>query len=160
LRLTPAIDQDEPGAARRFRRSVTAEIVLGVVILGLASGFRLTPPPRAIASTVSEAYVHLHGPTVMADVTLRPGRAGANQVEIVLMSMEGGAVDPLEVRIAFSDPTRGIEPIRLDATRDGADWAAGPVTLPVGGHWTVRLDVLVSDFAKDAIEADLTVPGG
>lgn len=160
LRLTPAIERGAPGATRRFRRSALAEILLGFVILGLASGFRLTPPPRAIEAAASEAYVHLHGPTVMADVTLRPGRPGANRVEIVLMSPEGGPVDPLEVRISFADPARGIEPIRLEATRDGPDWAAGPVTLPAGGHWTVRLDVLVSDFVKDAIEADLTLPGG
>ena len=113
---------------------------------------------RALAAASSEAYVHLHGQTVMADVTLHPGRPGANRVEIVLMSPEGGAIDPLEVRIAFSDPARGIEPIRLDAAREGPNWAAGPVTLPADGHWTVRLDVLVSDFAKDAIEADLTLP--
>lgn len=159
-RLTPAIERGETGATRRLRRSVAAEIVLGLAILGIASGFRLTPPPRATAAAASNAYVHLHGSTVMADVTLQPGRPGANRVEIVLTSPEGGAVDPLEVRIAFADPGRGIEPIRLDATRDGPDWSAGPVTLPVGGHWTVRLDVLVSDFAKEAIEADLILPDG
>lgn len=161
VRLTPAIERGETDAARRFRRSVTVEILLGVVVLCLASGFRLTPPPRAIAAAASaEAYVHLHGPTAMADVTLHPGAPGANRVAIVLTSPDGGTLAPLQVRIAFSDPARGIEPIRLDATRDGPDWAAGPVTLPVGGHWTVRLDVLVSDFAKETIEADLTLPGG
>ncbi|MFO1210981.1 MAG: CopD family protein, partial [Amaricoccus sp.] len=159
LWLTPAIERGETGSARRFRRSVGTEILIGLAILCLASGFRLTPPPRAIEAAASTAYVHLHGQAVMADVTLHPGRPGANRVEIVLMSTDGGAVDPLEVRIAFSDPARGIEPIRADATRDSAGWAAGPVTLPAGGHWTVRLDVLVSDFAKDAIEADLTLPG-
>ncbi len=159
LLLTPAIERGETGAARRFRRSVAAEILLGVAILCLASGFRLTPPPRALAAAASEAYVHMHGPNVMADVTLKPGRPGANRIEIALMSADGGELDPLEVRISFADPARGIEPIRLEASRDGPLWLAGPVELPVGGQWTVRLDVLVSDFIKASIEAELPMPG-
>jgi copper transport protein len=134
-----------------------AEIVLGLVILGLASGFRLTPPPRAQAAVPAEAYVHLHGPTVMADMTLQPGRAGPNAVEIALVSATGEALDPLEVRVGFSDPARGVEPIRLDAVRDGEIWRAGPVELPYDGDWTVRLDVLVDDFAKATLEASATV---
>lgn len=159
LRLTPAIERGTPGAAAGFRRSVVAEILLGLVILGLASGFRLTPPPRAIAAAASEAYAHLHGPTAMAEVRLRPGRPGPNRIEIGLATPEGEDVDPLEVRIVFSDPARGIEPIRVDAARDGPIWRAGPVALPAGGHWSVRLEVLISDFAKATLEADMTVPG-
>jgi len=157
FRLTPAIARGEPGAPGRLRRSVGAEILLGLVVLGLASGFRLTPPPRAIAAVPAEASVHLHGPMVMADVTLRPGRAGANAVEIALVSATGETLDPLEVRIGFSDPARGVEPIRLEALRDGETWKAGPVELPYGGDWRVRLDVLVDDFAKATLEATATV---
>jgi copper transport protein len=156
VRLTPAIERGTAGAARRFRRSVAAEVILGVLILALASGFRLTPPPRALDAVPAEVYVHLHGPTVMADVLLTPGRAGANTVAIGVLSPDGGPLDPLEVRISCADPARGVEPLRLDAVRDDAVWRAGPVQLPHGGAWTVRLDVLVSDFAKAALEA--TVP--
>lgn len=156
-RLTPAIARGAPDAPGRLRRSVTAEILLGLVILGLASGFRLTPPPRALAATPAEVYVHLHGPTVMADVTLRPARAGPNAVEIGIVATTGAPVDPLEVRIAFSDPARGVEPIRLDAIRDGEIWTAGPVELPHGGDWTVRLDVLVDDFTQASLETTATL---
>jgi len=155
FRLTPAIERGVPGAPDRFRRSAAAEIVLGLAILALASGFRLTPPPRALAAP-HEVYVHLHGPTIMADVTLKPGRAGPNTVEIGLVSGEGAPVDPLEVRVSFADPARGVEPIRLETSRVGAVWRAGSVMLPHGGDWTVRLDVLINDFAKATLEA--TVP--
>ena len=126
-----------------------------MLILALASGFRLTPPPRALDAVPAEVYVHLHGPTVMADVLLTPGRAGANAVEIASVRRRraprsAGGADQLR----RSGP--GVEPLRLDAVRDDAVWRAGPVQLPHGGEWTVRLDVLVSDFAKAALEA--TVP--
>lgn len=158
LRLGPAVLLGMPGAAAALRRSVTAEILLGIVIVGLASGFRLTPPPRAIEAAALEAYVHLHGPTVMADVTLRPGRAGANEAEIDLMTPEGDEVAPLDVRLSFADPVRGIEPIRIDMTRDGGRWRAASVQLPAGGHWVVRAEVLVSDFEKVTLEAETTLP--
>jgi copper transport protein len=94
----------------------------------------------------------------MADVTLTPGRIGANEVAIGIVSAAGAPVDPPEVRISFADPARGVEPVRLDAVRDGEGWRAGPVQLPHGGDWTVTLDVLVSDFAKATLEG--TVPVG
>jgi copper transport protein len=159
LRLTPRIERGSPGGPARFRRSVTTEIALGLLILVLASSFRLTPPPRALAAAPTEAYVHLHGPKVMADVTLTPGRAGTNPVEIAIVSVDGAPMDPLEVRISFADPARGLEPFRLDAVRKGEVWKAGPVTLPYDGDWTVRLDVLVSDFDRATLEATVTLGG-
>jgi copper transport protein len=154
-RLVPAIAAGKAGAGSAFRRSVLAEIALGLVIVALASGFRLTPPPRALQAAPAEQYVHLHGPQVMADVVLRPGRPGANDVEILVMDSDFVPMQPLEVSVAFSDPLRGIERIASEAVRDGDVWRAGPVHLPVGGAWTLRLDVLVSDFDKASLEGEV-----
>jgi copper transport protein len=95
----------------------------------------------------------------MADVTLTPGRAGPNAVEIGIVSTDGAPMEPLEVQISFADPARGLEPIRLDAVREGELWTAGPATLPYNGDWTVRLDVLVSDFDKATLEAIVKLGG-
>lgn len=157
FRLTPGIARGDRDAPARFRRSVVAEIVLGLLILALASGFRLTPPPRALAAVPTQVYVHLHGPTVMADLTLTPGRAGPNAVEVGIVSTDGAPLDPLEVRISVADPARGLEPIRVKAVREGEVWKAGPILLPYAGDWTIRLDVLVSDFEKATLEATATV---
>lgn len=157
LRLTPAVARGEAAAPDRLRRSVLAEIAVGVVVLALASGFRLTPPPRAMVAMPVGAHVHLHGPALMADVTLLPGGPGPNRVEIVLASPSGEAVDPVEVRVSLSDPARGVEPIRLQALGDGATWDAGPVMLPFGGTWTVRLDALVSDFVTVGLAGEARV---
>ncbi len=158
LRLTPAIARGEPGAAARLRRSIVAEIVLGLSILALASGFRLTPPPRALQLASTELSVHLHGRRVMAAVVLKPGRAGANALEIGVVDAELAPFAPLALSIAFADPARGVEPIRLAAVRDGPLWRAGPVQLPHGGEWTLTLDVLISDFAKETLETAVPVP--
>lgn len=157
LWLTPRIAGGSTDAPVRFRRSVLAEIALGLIILGLASGFRLVPPPRATLAAPAEVHAHLHGPALMASVLLRPGRPGANDVEITLSPSDGAVLHPKAVRIALADPVRGVEPIRLDATGSGANWRAGPLLLPHGDRWTVTLDVLVSDFVQQRLEADLIV---
>jgi copper transport protein len=157
FRLTPAIDRGDPAAPARLRRSVRAEIALGLMILALAAGFRLTPPPRAVEALPVERYLHLHGPRAMADIVLRPGRPGPNTVEITVMDGDFQPLAPLELAIAFSDPARGIEPIVVPAAPDGGIWRAGPVQLPFGGAWEVTLDALISDFEKALIEGPLTL---
>ncbi len=156
LRLTPALAGGDPTAAPRLRRSIRVEIVLAVAILAVASGFRLTPPPRALSAPApAELHVHLHGATVMANLTLTPGRPGPN---VLILTLPPDRPAPLEVDIAFADPTRGLEPIRLTARRDGGSWRAGPLFLPRGGKWLVTVDLLVSDFDKATLRTDLLVP--
>ena len=156
LRLTPAIARGAAGAPARFRHSVRAEIVLAVAILALASGFRLTPPPRALAApAAAELRVHLHDPTLMAGLALAPGRPGPNTIAV---TFPPAAPPPLELGIAFAAPAAGVEPIRLAARRDGATWSAGPLVLPRGGEWQVTLDVLVDDFEQVSLRTVVQVP--
>ena len=153
--LTPRIG--EARCRARLARSAGAELLLGVAILALATGFRLTPPPRALAAAPAEAYVHLHGVEVMADVTLRPGRAGANEVEIVLADAAFAPLRPLEVGVAFSLPGRGLEPITATATLEGEVWRAGPLHLPAAAAWSVAVDVLIDDFSKEVLSGEVRV---
>lgn len=156
LRLTPAVARGVAGASARFHCSVRAEIVLAVAIIAIASGFRLTPPPRALVHPAMAAiHVHLHGPTRMAGLVLAPGRAGENAVTVTFPPT---APQPLEVRVAFAAPAAGIEPIRLVARRNGATWGAGPLVLPRGGEWQVTLDVLVDDFDQVSLRNVVQVP--
>ena len=157
LRLTPAVARRERTAAPRLHRSITAEIVLAILILAFASAFRLTPPPRALDARPAEAYAHLHGRTAMADATLTPGRPGPNTVALTITDETGAPLDPLGVTVALADPARGVEPIRLDAARDGEVWRAGPLPLPHAGAWDLTVRILVSDFAEETLGATVSV---
>jgi hypothetical protein len=43
--------------------------------------------------------------------------------------------------------------------RPGGDGdRASPLPLPYGGDWTIRLEVLVTDFAQETLETTATVP--
>lgn len=153
LVLTPAYAAGELDAAMRFARAIRVEILVGLVILAVASGFRLVPPPRAMAPKAQPAYVHIHGDRIMADVVLTPGLAGLVDVELSFQTGDFAALFPKEVEVAFAMEAAGIEPIRMDARADGdGAWRAGPVPLLTAGAWDITLRVLISDFESATLQ--------
>lgn len=145
--LTPALVAGGPDAAPRLARAIRAEIVVGCVILALASGFRLTPPPRALTGPTQPVHVHIHADEVMADLHLSSGRAGPVEITIGLQTGNFAELAAKEVEVNLAMPEAGIEPIRRDARQgDDGRWHLGSVVLPVPGDWDVTLRILVSDF--------------
>jgi copper transport protein len=59
--------------------------------------------------------------------------------------------EPKEVALVLSNPAAGIEPIRRAAALHDGVWQAD-VALPVPGRWQIRVDLLVSDFEKIALD--------
>jgi copper transport protein len=155
--LTPAVLRGERAASRRLRQSIAAEIALAVVIFCLAAGWRFTPPPRALLPS-EPAFVHLHGETAMADVTLEPGRAGPTELRIHLMHEDLSPLAAKEVSVRLSNPNAGIEAIVRSAVPDEpGHWRANNLILPVAGIWTVEIDALVGDFDKVRLDGPMVV---
>ncbi|MBL0934903.1 MAG: copper resistance protein CopC [Rhizobiaceae bacterium] len=136
------------GDARALARSIGAETVVVLVILAIAAGWRFTPPPRALAIAAAQpASVHIHTLEAMADLSVTPGRTGPVSVSAMIMTGDFGPLDAKEVAFVFANPDAGIEPFRREAAKPGdGTWRADDVVLPLAGHWTVRLDILVTDF--------------
>jgi copper transport protein len=160
FRLTPALARGAPDAGRRFTRSIAAEGVLVLIILGLVAGWRFTPPPRALAAAASgPVSVHLHTLEAMAELTLTREPAGRTHATIALADGELGALDPKEVTVALSNPAAGIEPIVREAHRTKSGlWAVDDLVVPVPGRWHLRIDALVSDFKKITLEDTIQIP--
>lgn len=157
--LAPQLAQGAPTARPAFTRSLRVELVLMVAILALTAGFRLTPPPRAMADLPeTRAELHLHGRQTMADIVLIQGRPGQNRLEIVPLGADFQPFTPLEVTLVFSGPVEGLEGIELRTER-GADgvWRGGPVYLPSGGPLDVVADILINDFRKEMIGDEVTL---
>ena len=93
----------------------------------------------------------------MAEITVSPGQAGPVGVSIFVMN---GAFDPLpakEVTLVLSNQAAGIEPIRRPAKLADGVWQVDDLVVPLGGRWTVRLDVLVSDFEMVKLEGEIDI---
>ncbi len=158
LVLTPALTAGSPDAAPCLARAIRVEILVALVILALASGFRLTPPPRALTPPAEPVHLHVHTDRAMVDMTLTPGRAGPVSIELGFQTGRFDALVPLEVELTFAMPAAGIEPIRIEA-RPGGDglWRAGPLTLPTPGEWEVSLQILITDFESLTLRDTITL---
>ncbi|WP_262268341.1 copper resistance CopC/CopD family protein [Microvirga yunnanensis] len=159
--LTPSLAATDGPRGKWLVRSVAAEIVLATAILALVGLWRLTPPPRALApatEAVASASVHLHTPTLMAQVTLLSGRASATRARIVVASGRAEPVRPKEVTLILAKPDVGIEPIARQAQNMGRDgWQVDGLVLPMAGPWQIRVEILINDFEKASLAGTLTI---
>jgi copper transport protein len=135
--------------------------VLG--ILAVVAGWRFTPPPRALAAAAQAAVqaplaIHIHTDTAMFQVLISPGKVGTDDFLLQLMAGDASLLPAKEATLTLSLPERGIEPIERSATL-GPDgyWHLRGVPLPLPGHWHMRIEALVTDFEKVALEDDFEV---
>lgn len=164
FRLTPPLLRGKAAARVALQRTILAELALVGAIL-LATGFIGTrPPPRVLLAGAAHA-VHLAGSeeglalTVIqerrtADIALASAWSGMNRIEFVLRSADGTPLEAQEVLLVASNIGEGVEPLRRAAElgEDGI-WRVENLLLAPAGRWTLRLDVLISDFEMATIEA-------
>jgi copper transport protein len=155
---TPAVVADH-GNTRLLFRSVLTECVLVIGILAVVAGWRFTPPPRAsVAPVVTPLSIHIHTDAAMFQVLVSPGRVGANDFVLQLMTGDAALLTAKEATLILSLPERGIEPMERRATL-GPDgyWHVRGVALPQPGRWRMRIEALVTDFQKVTLEDELPV---
>jgi copper transport protein len=159
LWLTPILKRADNSSNKPLIRSIGAEIVLVAAILALAGLWRFTPPPRALTSNPQALAIHLHSPTIIAQVTFRSDRTGANRATVMISSIDAMPLDdPKDVTLILSKPDAGIEPFERHAAKtDQNNWVADGLALPLAGPWQVKVAILVSDFEKADLEGSLSL---
>lgn len=141
-RLTqPALRGDAP-ALRSLSRRLGAEIVPGMLILSAVAVWRFTPPPRVeLALAAEPIQLHATGDTIMADLSISPGRPGPVRVSALMMTIDYAPVDPAGVVFVFSRPQGDAAPIEVDASRPGDGRWSASTTLPKPGLWHLRIEL-------------------
>lgn len=158
-RLTGPAEHGDGRASRRLAQAIGAEIVLVLAILGTVALWRFTPPPRALAAAAAEPVaIHIHTLPAMADLSISPGRMGPVTASIVIMTGDFGALDAKAVTLVLANPAAGIEPIRRAARKPGdGTWQVDGLVIPAAGTWTVRIDILVSDFDLVSLTGEVRI---
>ena len=153
--LTPRLPRSSAALATMIR----GELGLGLVILAVTALLSQTPPPASEHAHVHDP-AHMHGMAArmesaghIAEIEITPALAGRNLIVVRLDLAE----DPKEVAIELSNPAAGIEPIRRPMTNDNGAYVLDGPELAVPGTWTIRLDVLVTDFDKASFETEIPV---
>ena len=141
-------------AARRLVRSISVEILLVVVVLGLVATWRFTPPPRSLlAAAEAPIHIHIHSDKAMADLTIESASVAGRRIAVTVLDGQFAPLPAKEVTLLLAKPEASIEPLRMPATQvEGASWRIDQVQLPALGNWNVRVEILVSDFEKITLE--------
>ena len=145
------------GAGVLLRRTLRAEVALGVAALAVTGALAGYPPATALSAGPFSDSANL-GPA-RAELTVEPARAGANEVHVYLFDRSDGRQydAPKELRFEASLPGKGIEPIELEATKAGpGHYVVGAAALAPAGDWRLELIARVSDF--DELRATYKVP--
>jgi len=158
-RLERAADEGAApgGAGVLLRRTLRAEVALGIAALAVTGALAGYPPATAVSAGPFSDSANL-GPA-RAELTVEPARPGANEIHVYLFARSDGRQydAPKEVRLEASLPGKGIEPIRLDAAKAGpGHYVVGAAALAPAGDWRLELIARISDF--DELRATYKVP--
>jgi copper transport protein len=151
--VAPPVEVVAPPATR-LRRSVFAELAIGVVVLAVTSVL-VAEPPGKVALDADRAKAR-SAPVVLgggrtATVTIDPGRHGP--VTVTVRLSPGAKPQQLTATAALPDKQLGPIPIPLRA--GGGEYSASGVVLPSAGSWTITLTVRMSEF--DSVVADTKI---
>jgi copper transport protein len=155
--LTPAVLGGNLDAARSLQRNIVLEIATVVAILALVAGWRFTTPPRSLqAAAAAPVHAHIHAGKAMADIRVERQPDGLRLLQLTLLDEQFGPLEANEVVLVLSKPDAGIERVRYPARRSEATiWRVPNLALPVGGRWLARVEILIDDFEKVAIEGEV-----
>ncbi len=142
--------------AGSVRRTVVVEAVLGILVLALTASLVTQPPAAAVEAKVFNASLTQAG--LIADVTVTPGRVGANEVHLVL-TPPGGSLTPVtSVQARMSLPERGVPATPVTIVADGPNHYTGSITLAFAGDWTLELIIEVTPGNTLLLSAPVPVP--
>lgn len=156
-RLTKPALAEQGRAQRLLVRSILAETLLMVVILGLVAGFRFTPPPRVLAIEAAEpAAIHIHSSEAMADFALTPGHTGAVSASIMVMTGDFGPLDARGVVLRLSQS--GSAEIKAKAYKPGdGTWRIDSLDLPAPGTWAVAIDIDMAEGQLVTLDGEVAI---
>ncbi len=147
-----------PGAAGHLlRRTLRAEVLLVVTVLGVTSALVSYPPPESLAAGPFGATTKL-GPLSL-EVTMDPARVGPNELHLyVLRASDGTPFQATkELTVTLSLPSRRIGPLPATARAAGpGHYVVDTVQLVPAGDWTLAVTSRVSEF--DEYTTSLKVP--
>ena len=155
----PALAGDR-AAITSLRSSIRIECAAAVLIFAAVAVWRLTPPPSALGARNERAFqIHLHGAEAMASMTIKPARVGPVQIHIEPKASDLSPLRVQEIDLYLTPETPGLAPIHRKARRGsgGAIWEVEGLTIPTPGAWTLRLDLLIDDFARTRLDAIISV---
>jgi copper transport protein len=158
-RLQRVVDgSPDARALSLLRRTVTAEVVLMVAVLGVTAVLVTLPPARTSMAEAGPFAQHITLGEQDVELTVEPNRVGENTITMMVPDHHGhgAAFETLEIR--FTMPDRGIGPLVADATATAPDhYVVDGHQLSVPGMWELRIVGQVDRFTDVSASVPLHV---
>ena len=168
LWLIPAIRADRK-AASLLRRTVTAEAIVGVLVILAAAYLTSLEPARQVASRqgigVPQSLTFqdtAEGATI--DVDIEPGQVGPNTVTVTLTDRQGSRITNatgVDVRLSYLDADLGEEP-RPSAPSGEGEFRITEAPINIAGPYQLEVAVRRPDTfdARTAFRFEVASGGG
>jgi len=146
------------GARALLIGSIGAEIILGLAVIVLLSGWQFAPPPRLLPPPAIETSLVMTADTPSGvRIALHLQRQGRD-FAVKAVTRDGLPFQPETARISLSRPAFGIGPFTHDLTRaqliDGQHW---PMIATDENPWVIDMTLGLSPFESLQI-TDLLLP--
>ncbi len=139
----------------RLGKSIAIEGILAIAILTSTSLLMAANPAQVIAS--KPFSITLLDNDYLASITIEPGRTGPNELHLYLSSAASSLIEPDEVHIEISDPSRDVAALEIPVTRSGAGHYTTPAaTFPYAATWTLLVTARYNQF--DEVQFTTEVP--
>ena len=140
-------------------RSVSTELVIALAVLTVTATLTGTSPVDASSSSGTVSATMVQG-DLLADVSVSPGKVGANDLHLYL-SPPGGSLQPVkDVTARMVLPTRpelGEIPISLTPAGPNHFLASG-VQIPYAGIWRFEVVATTSSGTTVLLKTNLKIP--
>lgn len=137
-----------------LQRGLFAEVVTGVVVLGLAAVLVATPQGKtAYAPAVSRTIVTS---TFRLNVDVDPARTGPTVIHVYAYTPAGQSLSLKKVTGSLSLPTRSIGPLPVRFSHASPSQVLADTTLEATGNW--RLDMVVQTSPIEATTVATEIP--
>jgi copper transport protein len=154
-----ALGRGGPDLARRLRRTVLVEAVLGVVVLGVTATLVNAAPARV--KYAPPYNVTVAGPeSGKVQVHVVPAKQGQNVTDIYLVQRDGRLLVPPELNARLKPPsgTKDLGPLPVDVTAaEPGHYVATAMSVPFPGHWTLEVSVRTSDVDEAVIDVPVRI---
>lgn len=141
-------------SAAALRRLIGVEIVVATAVFGLTANLVDHPPRAAARPVVFEAS--LAQGSILADVTVTPGRVGNNDIHVTIAPPGGSLERVSSVTMRMTFPDSSLPPVDVVVSEDGPNHFVGRVALLSPGTWT--LEILVQPDPSSSVRLTTEVP--
>ncbi len=150
------------GVTRTFGRSVRAELVVGVVVLGVAAVLTGLAPGRAdlapqAGSQPGPIDRRLEAQALAPRVRISPATVDQNHFTVELADAGSATVERVQLTLTYLDDDLGSEPLILQPSAGTpGTWEADSSALSQPGPW--QADLLVRRQGQDDVRSTLRFP--